>query len=37
MGLNGKIAKFTKFEVEPKKQKLTEIEKKAAFFENGKK
>jgi hypothetical protein len=27
MGLNGKIAKFTKFEVEPKKQKLTEIEK----------
>jgi hypothetical protein len=36
MGLNGKIAKFTKFEVEPKKQKLTEIEKKQHSSKMGK-
>ena len=36
MGLNGKIAKFTKFEVEPKKQKLTEIEKKQYSSKMGK-
>ena len=36
MGLNGKIAKFKKFEVEPKKQKLTEIEKKQHSSKTGK-
>ena len=36
MGRNGKIAKFKKFEVEPKKQKLTEIEKKQHTSKMGK-
>ena len=36
MGWNGKIAKFKKFEVETKKQKLTEIEKKQHTSKMGK-